>query len=59
MTHLEALMRIEAELNNCLPSVLELLKTYSSNKKVRSFEYMMRQINYTIEHLEEQITHEQ
>jgi len=59
MTHLEALMKIEVELNTCLPSVLELLKTYSSNKKVRSFEYMMRQINYTIEHLEEQITHEQ
>ena len=59
MKHLEALTRIEAELNTCLPSVLELLKTYSTNKKVKSFEYMMRQINYTLEHLEEQITHEQ
>ena len=59
MIHLETLKEIEDKLDTYLPSLLELLERYSSNKKARSFEHMMRQINYTIEHLEEQITHEQ
>jgi hypothetical protein len=59
MRDLETLREIENKLDTYLPSLLELLERYSSNKKSRSFEHMMRQINYTIEHLEEQIKHEQ
>lgn len=59
MSHKEQLKELEHIMDMHLPSILELLEMYSSNKKVRSFEYMMRQINYTIEHLEEQIINEQ
>jgi hypothetical protein len=55
MRDLETLREIENKLDTYLPGLLELLERYSSKKKAGGFKYMIRQINYTIESLKEQI----